>query len=218
MHNFKTYKNLTDIVLAKEIAKILETHKIVHKILDTSNDFDATFSLDDTKNSILILLDSKDFDHADKLIDENLNFDINQFSSQHPFFSFTKEELIEVVKNFDDWSPLDVKLANHLLKEQNVTINQTEIKTHQVKKIRNEETPQKSKAITLLFGYLFSLLGGFLGLGIALFLVFGKRTLSDGSKKYIYCESDRKHGIYMLFISISIIMLAIYYNNESQIY
>jgi hypothetical protein len=68
------------------------------------------------------------------------------------------------------------------------------------------EMPEKSSLLTLAMGYTFCLMGGLAGIGIAIFLMMGKRTMPDGTKKYIYSKSDRAHGLYML-VAGSIVFL-----------
>jgi hypothetical protein len=55
------------------------------------------------------------------------------------------------------------------------------------------------------------MMGGFAGIGIALFLITATRKLPDGTKKYIYSNSDRKHGFYMLLTGGIIFILTLLY-------
>lgn len=208
MNEFKTFMSLTNRTIAEEMIKILNDNKIEFKFQDTSKDFDVTFSNDSSKNSFLIMLKPNDFNLASKVLDDHIELDIKEIDSNHPLFSFTNDELKDVILNYDEWHPLDVKLAKHLLKEENIIIEETEIKKQQFQKIEQAKHPEKSNLLTLAMGYLFCMTGGFIGIGIAVFLMTGKKTLADGSKSYIYSKSDRAHGIYMLIIGT--IFLSIY--------
>lgn len=198
MSEFKTFMSLTDSVIVDEIVQILEVHKIAYKLQDTSKDFDASFSNNAAKNSYLIMLNPNDFDKASVLLEENTKLEIDDINSRHPFFDFTTEELKDVVKNYDEWYPADVKLAKQLLEKDNIVVEDSEIKEQQIQKMMLAQAPEKSSLLTLVMGYTFCIMGGLAGIGIAIFLMTGKRTMPDGSKKYIYSKSDRAHGMYML--------------------
>jgi ABC-type antimicrobial peptide transport system permease subunit len=210
MIEFKTFMSLTDLEGVSEISDVLKKFDIPFKIQDTSKDFDVTFSNDTSKNSFLIMLNQNDFDKASSILEDKLKFDINEVNKSHPLLLFNLDELKDVVKNYDEWHPLDVKLAKYLLEEKNITISEKEINQTQLKKEIEAQNPEKSDGLTLAMGYLFCIMGGIAGIGIALFILTGKRTLSNGNKKYIYSKPDRKHAIYMLIagaISLTIFTL-----------
>ncbi len=210
MSEFKTFMSLTDSVIADEMVQILEAHNIAYKLQDTSKDFDASFANNEAKNSFLIMLNPNDFDKASLLLEENVKLEINDINSQHPLFDFTTEELKDVVKNYDEWHPADVKLARQLLEKENIVVEDFEIKEQQNKKMIVAQMPEKSSLLTLAMGYTFCLMGGLAGIGIAIFLMIGKRTMTDGTKKYIYSKSDRAHGLYMLVAGAIIFLFFTY--------
>lgn len=204
MIEFKTFMSLTDSSVAEKMIQILKVNKIAFKIQDTSKDFDATFANNTAQDSILIMLNPNDFDKASRILDENMQFNINEIDYLHPLFSFTIDELKDVVKNYDEWHPLDVKLAKHLLKKESITVEDSEIIEKQLQKEIKAQQPEKSNSLTLIMGYGFCIMGGLAGIGIAIFLLTGKRTMTDGSKKYIYSKSDRVHGVYMLIAGTAV--------------
>jgi len=198
MSDFKTFMSLTDIESVSETTSILNKSKIPFRVQDTSKDFDVTFSNDDSKNSLLIMLNQRDFDRASSILEDKMNFDVNEINESHPIFSFNNEELKDVVKNYDEWHPIDVRMAKHLLEEKNICLSEDEIIHTQIEKDKKAQQPEKSDALTLIMGYSFCIMGGLAGIGIAIFMLTGKKTMSNGTKKYIYSKSDRNHGIYML--------------------
>ena len=210
MSEFKTFMSLTDSVIVDEMIQLLEAHKIAYKLQDTSKDFDVSFAHNEAKNSFLIMLNPNDFDKASLLLEENVKLEMNTINSQHPFFNFTTEELKDVVKNYDEWYPADVKLARQLLEKENIVVEDSEIKGQQNKKMIVAQTPEKSSLLTLAMGYTFCLMGGLAGIGIAIFLMIGKRTMPDGTKNYIYSKSDRAHGFYMLVAGAFIFLFFTY--------
>lgn len=84
------------------------------------------------------------------------------------------------------------------MEKENIVVENSEIKEQQNQKKIVAHAQEKSSLLTLAMGYIFCLMGGIAGIGIAIFLMTGKRTMPDGTKKYIYSKSDRVHGLYML--------------------
>jgi len=211
MSDFKTFMSIPNANVAEDIIQTLKTSKLDFRVQDTAKDFDATFaSNNEAKNSVLIMLDPNDFEEANAVLDENTKFDISEIDPQHPLFSFSTNELEDVVKNYDEWHPIDVKLAKYLLEKQNVTVDARDVKEHQRVKEMKSYNQEKSTSLTLWMGYLFCLMGGLAGIGIALFLLTAKRKLPDGTKQFIYDESDRKHGFYMLLLGGFIVSLFLF--------
>ena len=117
-----------------------------------------------------------------------------------PDFIYNNDELKDVVKNYDEWHPLDVKFAKHLLEKENIIVDKSEIEKQRIEKIKKAAQFEKSDLLTLSMGYFFCMLGGIAGIGIAIFLLTGKKKLPNGTKKYVYSKSDRMHGFYMLLL------------------
>lgn len=209
MSDFKTFMSLNDLAIADEMAVILETHKIPFKLQDTAKDFDASFANDPAKQSFLIMINPKDFERTSAILEQHTLLNLDEIDPQHPLFSFSTEELKDVVKNYDEWHPIDVKLAKYLLEKQHITVDATEIKAQQHLKELKTYEPEKSSTITLLLGYVFCMLGGMAGIGIALFMMNAKKTLPNGSKKFVYSNSDRKHGLFMLLLGGIVFILTL---------
>lgn len=215
MSGFRTFMDLTDAGIANEYAAILEENMIPFKLQDTSKDFDPSMSNNTANKTFMLMLDPKDFEKTNALLESKTSFDINEIEPSHPFFSFSTAELSEVVMNYDEWNPLDVKLAKYLLKKQNVAIDTSEIKSHQKEKEINKATEDestKSGSIMILIGYVFCLAGGFLGFAIGVFLITAKKELPNGTKVFVYKKPEREHGYLMLIAGLAMATLLIYVN------
>lgn len=199
---FKTFMTFPNRSQVDAIVTVLNENSIPYKLQDTSKDFDVTFSNDGLKNTFLIMLLETDFDKVNQLLEKNIPFDSSTVDNNHPFYSFTIEELKEVVKNFDEWFPTDVKLAKELLSKQHIEVSQKAIVQHQLIKQKQSEQPEKSSLLTLAMGYTFCVFGGLAGIGIALYLLFGKRKLANGEQVYLFSRNDRNHGLAMLILGL----------------
>lgn len=215
MSDFRTFMDLTNADSAFEYAAILEDNEIPFKLQDTSKDFDASFSNNKATKTFMLMLNPIDFERANVLLESKTSFDIDEIDLNHPFFSFSSDELSDVVMNYDEWNPLDVKLAKYLLEKENIEIDSSKIKSYQKEKeiIKNtDQNDTKSNSIMIMTGYVFCLAGGFLGIGIGVFLITAKKELSNGTKVFVYKKSDRDHGYLMLFAGLIFLLLYIYLN------
>lgn len=116
----------------------------------------------------------------------------------------------------DEWSPIDNKLSQQILKARGKEIDAEFIIA--LKKRRNEELskPEKSRKNWIYAGYIFALLGGLLGIFIGWHLMTFKKTLPNGQRAYGYVESDRKNGrtILILGIILTIIWVIVRWNDK----
>ncbi len=206
--------SLTDAVTTDGITAILTKHAIPFKVEDTSKNFDASFSLNTAGKSFIIYLMQIDFEKANSILESDLTLDKSEITQDHFLFSFADTELIDVLKNPEEWHPLDVKLAQEILNDRGVSIPTEAIEISKKEKALEKNKPEKSGSTTLLIGYVFSLTGGLIGLAIAFFLIFSKKTLPNGEKIYTYVKSDRKHGYNMISLSllIVVVLLIVYLN------
>ncbi|MCO6163332.1 hypothetical protein [Flavobacterium sp. NRK F7] len=210
MSHLKTFMSITDVSIANDIIKILNENNIVFKVKDTAKDFDPSLSNDTSKDSILIMAKEEEFTKISQLLEDKMPFNINDFDPQHPLFSFSISELKDVVKNYDEWHPIDVKLAKYLLKQQNITVENEEIISNQTLKKEQADKPEKSDFVTIAIGYAFAIISGFVGIGIAFFLLTSKKRLSNGEKIYMYSKTTRLHGIFILLLGIFFIVYFIF--------
>lgn len=199
---FKTFMSFPNRSQVDAIVTVLNENSIPYKLQDTSKDFDVTFSNDSLKHTFLIMLLETDFEKANQLIEEKVPFDSSAIASNHPFYTFSIEELTEVVKNYDEWFPSDVKLAKELLSKQQIEVTQDTIEQQQRIKQQQSEQPEKSSLLTLAMGYTFCIFGGLAGIGIALYLLLGKRKLPNGKRVYLFTRNDRNHGLAMLLLGL----------------
>jgi hypothetical protein len=200
--DFKTFMSLSEPEMAKEIAAILLSGNILHSIHDNRKDFDPGMTNNESGKSIDIQIRPQDFPKAENLINEKLELDENQIDPEHFLFGFTNDELIDVIKHADEWHPLDVKLAKHILDKNGILLSQQDLETLQKKRIEEKAKPEKNATEWIVVGYIFALCGGFLGFFIGYHLVHFKKTLPDGSQVYSYHESDRRNGNRILWLSV----------------
>ncbi len=115
---------------------------------------------------------------------------------------FSDEELFEVLHKFDEWNQIDYVLAARLLTERGHALDDNQLKEWRAQRMHVLEQPEKASAGYLVAAYVLSFLGGIFGLLMGLQLRTHVKRLPDGRKVHGYTESDRKHGLVQIAISL----------------
>jgi hypothetical protein len=209
MSDFKTYMSFIDADSSLELTALLEKNDIPYILQDTKSDFDPSMSLNEANKPYLIQIQEEDREKVDQLVKES--YDISKVNKEHFLYSFSDDELIDVLKNEEEWHPLDVLLAKKLIQEKNIIIDEKKITSHQEEKRLKLFNYEKLPKYTIPIAYLICFAGGMLGFAIAIFLIVSKKTLPSGEKMYSYNPSVRRHAKIMLILS-SILMFFLFKN------
>ncbi|MBL4745664.1 MAG: hypothetical protein JKY08_04790 [Flavobacteriaceae bacterium] len=114
---------------------------------------------------------------------------------------FTNEELYEILLKSDEWGDFDYSLAQKILIQRGKSIDHELLAALKKERIKDLSKPEENQKPWIIAGYIFAILGGFLGLIIGYSLMTSKKTLPDGQRINSYAEKDRKQGKYILIIS-----------------
>lgn len=156
-----------------------------------------------------IKIKQSDFEKANNLVNEWSKKEIENIDPEYYLFSFTDEELYEIIMKPDEWSAFDYQLSKKILKDKGKQIDEalvSKIKKTRIDELCKHEDYPKNM---ILVGYVVSFLGGILGIVIGYMLFFSKKSLPDGSEIYTYDSKARNHGQWILFISILAIILTL---------
>ena len=202
---FVKFKSLPDEYQANDYAELLREAGIPVKLSDNVSSLDHTFGGQVLNDAYIVQIPSSYFKQAQKVIQEDVNRAIKELEGEDYYlFQFSDEELYNIILKPDEWSELDHQLSLKILKQRGKTVDQSLVSA--LREQRNEElkAPDKSQKSLIIFGYILTFLGGFLGLFIGWFLFKSKKTLPNGTKVYSYSEADRKQGKIIFFIGLVI--------------
>lgn len=206
-----TYKKYTSFNEAKEIESILNSKGISTSIIDDVPAIDVTFNTRSDQNPVILKIDSKKFEEADLVIQSIDEEGIQHVSPDHYLFDFDTSELYEILQSQNDWSSFDYNLAKHILKKRGEVVSNEQLNSYKNQERSRISRPTTASTSTLIAGYFFALVGGFIGIIIGYSIYFTKQTLRNGDVKYSYDDSSRKHGKRILRISVSVFLLIFIY-------
>jgi hypothetical protein len=197
---FRTFSNFG---LAIELRNILEENEIDTVLDDNSAPVDVTFSVGaSAQDKIEIRIKESDFEKAELILEKAAKAQLNTIDPEYYLFDFNDEELYDVLLKSDEWNKFDYTLAQKILKERGKNIDQELINSLKKQRLEELAKPDENQKPWIIAGYIFALLGGFLGIIIGYFLWTSQKTLPNGQKVYSYSAKDRKQGKYIFFVAV----------------
>jgi hypothetical protein len=131
-------------------------------------------------------------------------FDVDK---THYLFDFTDQELYDILSKPDEWSAFDYQLSQRILKERGKEINKEFLNSLRKTRIEDLAKPEEKQTNNVWVGYLFSLLGGLIGIAIGWNMMSSKKKLPNGEEIFSYQENDRKHGKRIMILGIVMLII-----------
>ena len=215
--NYVTFKKFPDATEARAQQQFLIDSGIECIFIDTSPSMGAAMS-GDYMREYEIQLHPDSFEKAEELLEKQAEIMISDLPEDYYLFSFTDEELHDVILKHDEWSEFDYVLARRLLDERGKSIDEAHLHSMRAERIQELAKPEANQKGWLVVGYLFALLGGFFGIIIGYVLYTSQKTLPNGQMVYTYNTSDRKQGknIFVLSTIILVVCIALIFISKEK--
>lgn len=205
---FITYQKFDDIALANALAEQLKIYHINYTIAEESQTANPLFALNkEISFEYAVKINADDFETVNQLLKEAESEEVSEIGKDYYLYSFTDDELTEVIAKADEWSNFDFVLSLKILAERGKKINDDDLANINKKRIEELKAPDQPQNYWIVVGYLFALCGGVLGIFIGWHLSTYKKTLPNGERVFQYIERDRKQGRRMFYLSILVVIL-----------
>ncbi|MGS0747539.1 hypothetical protein [Halpernia sp. GG3] len=132
---FLTYHKFNDEYLATNFAKTLTENKIKSYLKNNSTQFDPSFANNEILKEYRVKIPANEFCKAEVILKDFYEKLIEDLSEDYYIFSYSDEELLEIIHKDYEWNEFDVALADKILKQRNVSINYNNIEKEKLKKI-----------------------------------------------------------------------------------
>ncbi|GAB3288863.1 hypothetical protein [Hymenobacter tenuis] len=200
MSEFQTYQRFPNVEVAQPLLQLLHEHGIEYETKLDQPRIDPSFAFNPTNSYFLVKLRPADFEAAralERTTDEQLSADA---PTDHYLFSFSDDELLDILLKADEWSSFDVALARRILHQrgQEVSPALTERLRHQ--RLTDLAQPEPSQKAWIFFGYAMALLGGLVAVFIGWHLYSHKKQLPNGQQVQAFRPQDRAHGLRILVL------------------
>ena len=120
---FQTFQSFNDIELANEVAEKLRQNDIKFIIEKGKPLLDVSFVDTSIEPGVHIKLHPNDFEKGHKALEDYYKTQLGNIDNDYYLFSFSNEELKEIVSKPDEWGHFDYQLAQKLLKERGQEID-----------------------------------------------------------------------------------------------
>jgi hypothetical protein len=204
-----TYKKLIRPDQVDILVEILKKHGIDHTVTEDRESLDSLYGDKQFKRQYFLKIRKEDFDVVDKIFLRESDEPLEHVDKEHYLFTFSNEELYEILSKPDEWNEYDFLLAQKILKERGEPVDNEKIEDLKKERIRELSKPDEKNRVWIVIGYIFAFLGGLLGIFIGWHLSTFKKTLPNGEKIYEYNVRDRAHGNRILIIGIIMLILSI---------
>ena len=192
--NFVTYRKFIFKDDALDLIEILKENNIDYVLDDNSSRLDSSFGNDDNTKQFVLKIEKENFERVEELEEKSISKSLDNIDKSYYLFESSDEDLIEIVLKKEEWNKFDYLLAQKILKERGKEINQDLIKAINKRRVEDLKTEEASPKWLIFIGYLFSILGGFIGIFIGLYLMNYKKTLPNGETIYGFGKEDRNSG------------------------
>lgn len=201
--DFLTYKKFHEQDRAEALASVLKDNGIEFEVTEDRESLDTMLIGDKHFNRYyFVKLKKQDFERADSLLARESEKELESVDKDHYLYQFTDEELFDILSKPDEWSSFDYQLSKKILKERGKEINGEIIDLLKKQRIKELAKPEEGQKAWIYAGYLFSLLGGLLGIFIGWHLSTFRKTLPNGERVFGYTIDDRRHGTRILIIGV----------------
>ena len=207
--NWIVFRKLNTLIQAQELETLLNENNIKTVLADNIAPADITFSGSTLLNEYEIKIDASNFEKAEAVLEKDAESLLEKMDQDYYLLSFTDEELYEVLIKSDEWSIFDYKLAQKILTNRGKTIDHEMLASLKKERLNILSKPEENQRPWIIAGYLFSFLGGGIGIVIGYSLWTSKKTLPNGERIYSYNDADRKQGKTIFIIGLIVFPLAL---------
>lgn len=186
---------------AVPLIEILKANGILYKLEKQKNPLDATLSGQVVENMVYLNIRPQDFAKANEALDKVILNNIQSIGEDYYLFSFTNEELNDIIHKPDEWSRQDFLIARKILDDRGVNVSDEKINTIKSARIKELAVQEKGDAFWIFLGYVLSLVGGIMAIAIALPFILAKKALPDGNRIFMYNSKTRNHGKIILSLT-----------------
>ncbi len=198
MPEFLTYTKVHTNEEAQELVKLFTAANIECIIEAERDPLDKVYAGDSLDPFIAVKIPHDYFEKANKVMQQQAQSQLDDINPDYYLFNFTNDELLDVLKDPNEWNYLDQALAKKLLAERKVDIPVNTVDLISAPAF----TPYRLGTATLIVEYVASILFAFAGIFIGVFTLVAYKALKDGSKVKMYDHETRTNATIMLCIGV----------------
>jgi len=192
-NEFLPFKTFPDRETAENFADVLLQKNIAYQIEEDSLVFDPSYANNPLNKDYFLKIRQRDFPAANQAYENYFAALLDNVQEDYYLFSFSDEELKDILAKPDEWGPFDYLLAQKILSQRGITITSEERKILKERRYKELAKPENEEPSNILGYYLVSFLFFPIGIIIGWTWSYSKRSLPDGERIYAYSSEVRRH-------------------------
>ena len=217
MNEFALFQSFFTEDEAADIIEQFRENGIDYRMDRSKELLDRAFIGENLEKKFFLKIRSSDFSKANQVLDARILQNITALEKDYYLFSFTNDELIEILSKPDEWSRQDYLIARKILDERGEYISEDVINDLKSKRINELGREESEPILSIVAGYILALLVSIVGLFFGLAFLTAKKNIPNGKKVFAYSRNTRKHGRNIVIISaVSLFILLM--NGERLIF
>jgi len=136
MQNFVEFKKIPEVDGASELISILKNNNIPYEVDDPRKG--AILVANTKENFIVIKIRESDIEKTNFILDGLAENDFKNHDEDHYLYTFADKDIIDVIANQDEWSKLEVKIAQKIAKDRQIDLSAQILKTAKKQNIEQE--------------------------------------------------------------------------------
>ncbi|GAB3571921.1 hypothetical protein [Hymenobacter daeguensis] len=202
MSDFLPYQSFASEAVAQPLLELLGRHQVPLETGWAKPDFDVSMANNATDTRFVVRLRATDFERARQLEEAENDSLAASAAPDHYLFSFSDDELFDILVKPDEWNSYDVSLARHLLRQRGREVSADTVRLLRRNRVAEMAKPEPTQKAWIILGYFSAAIGGVLGILIGWHLHYHKKTLSDGTQVRAFSARDRVHGFRILLLGV----------------
>jgi hypothetical protein len=204
-----TYKRFFEHEQVAAMVDLLKENGIEYEVTEDRESLDSLYGQKEFRQQYFVKIKKEDFKKVDSILIHHSTKDLDKVDKDHYLFSFTNDELHEILSKPDEWNEFDFLLAQRILNDRGEQVGEEKLQKLKAERIKELAKPDEGNRGWIYAGYVFAFLGGLLGIFIGWHLSTFKKTLPNGDKVYGHTVADRAHGNRILIIGFTMFLLLI---------
>jgi len=209
MNEFVLFQSFFTEDEATSVIEPLKENGIDYQLERSKELLDRAFIGDNLEKKVFLKIKSSDFSKANEILNARILQNITALEKDYYLFSFTNDELVEILRRPDEWSRQDFLIARKILGERGQYINEEMIKDLRSKRINELSRQESEPTLTIIAGYILALLLSLVGLFFGLAFLTAKKNIPNGKKVFTYSRNTRKHGRNIVILSAASLLLLV---------
>ena len=202
-----TLKKFNTLPEAATLTEMLQKAEIEYTILREPVSADSIFAGNTYSEELHIQVKDEDAEACEKLMENIEEIAIDKLEKDYYLFEFSDIELIDILKNPDEWGLNDYYWSYQILQSRGTDPSSEEMEEWKKNRYKELSKPEMVTNKYIILSYLGCIIGGLVGIFMGRHLTRFQKILPDGKKILAFDEESRKKGSRIIITGYILLIL-----------